>query len=118
MCECSGAGNGSHPFLKAEGTYECFACKKILCYVCSIQMEKTNKNELYCINCYGEEKSIPTLSISLTDHVSRSDMIRELAQIGTWIKDSADIDIDAMEIPQKSVSTLAVTPPSSMLFLS
>jgi hypothetical protein len=86
MCHCVGAGDGGHPFLKAEGIYDCHACNVHLCYVCMLKTDKQNKSEVYCINCYGDEKSIPIKSISLTDHVSRSDMIRALAELGVMIR--------------------------------
>jgi hypothetical protein len=91
-----GMGEGTHPFFKAEGINTCNTCNVNICYCCAIPINK-EKCEMYCINCYIQEKSIPSEPFELTSHVSRSDMLRGLASLGSWVKDSNDIDNDAIE---------------------
>jgi hypothetical protein len=94
LMSCVGAGNGSHQFLKIEGTAECRSCSRTVCTTCRIDAitKETNISKTCCIECYGEERCLPTDGITLTSHVALPDKLEALSLVGAHLNNSDDID--------------------------
>eukprot|EP00957_Ditylum_brightwellii_P100747 7678910-Ditylum_brightwellii.AAC.1 len=54
---CKGCNGKEHPFLKAEPSYECIGCNKIVCCFCHIHWDKIPDSEpgILCLECMNNE---------------------------------------------------------------
>jgi hypothetical protein len=92
MC-CVGSGNGTHKFLKMEGVVECCSCARVVCTTCRIEaIMEQDVSKICCIECYGEERCLPTDKITLTEHVSLSDKLCVLSGLGIHLNKTDDTD--------------------------